>query len=176
MQEDERIRIETCLARAAGRGDAEAWRLLYESAFGSLLAFVRSRLRGRADLVEELVQEVWMVALRRIGDFEASRAPFGAWLRGIARRLLGRATGVSDEALPPESPAVRGADRRDLRARILAVLDRIPDPHQSLLQARYIQDLSVAEIAQARGATVKAIEAALFRARGCFREVFTRIE
>ena len=51
-----------------------------------LLAFLRSAVRD-ANTADDLFQETMLVAWRRLEDYDRSR-PFGAWLRGIAGKLL----------------------------------------------------------------------------------------
>jgi RNA polymerase sigma factor (sigma-70 family) len=52
----------------------------------SLTAFLRASLYDEA-AVDDLFQETKLIAWRKIGDYDRSR-PFGAWLRGIAKRLV----------------------------------------------------------------------------------------
>jgi len=52
---------------------------------GTLMAFLHAATRDHG-LAEDLFQQTLMVAWRRLDDFDRER-PFGAWLRGIARRL-----------------------------------------------------------------------------------------
>ena len=59
--------------------------LLRENA-DSLTAFVRAAVNDAA-AVDDLLQETMLIAWRKIGEYDRSR-PFGAWLRGIARRLV----------------------------------------------------------------------------------------
>jgi RNA polymerase sigma-70 factor (ECF subfamily) len=51
-----------------------------------LRAYVRA-LGAQDAWVDDLAQEAFLVAYRRLGDFEAD-ADFGRWLRGIARHLV----------------------------------------------------------------------------------------
>ena len=51
-----------------------------------LRAFVRA-LGADEAFVDDLAQEAFIVAYRRLGDFEAG-TNFGRWLRGIARHLV----------------------------------------------------------------------------------------
>src|SRR5512142_2460867 len=59
--------------------------LLRENA-DSLTAFVRAALDDAA-AADDLLQETMLIAWRKIGEYDRSR-PFGAWLRGIAKRLV----------------------------------------------------------------------------------------
>jgi RNA polymerase sigma-70 factor (ECF subfamily) len=52
----------------------------------SLTAFLRASVDDQS-AVDDLFQESMLIAWRRIGDYDRAR-PFGAWLRGIARRLV----------------------------------------------------------------------------------------
>ncbi|HLP08537.1 MAG TPA: sigma-70 family RNA polymerase sigma factor [Opitutaceae bacterium] len=51
-----------------------------------LRAYVRA-IGAQDAWVDDLAQEAFLVAYRRLGDFEA-HADFGRWLRGIARNLV----------------------------------------------------------------------------------------
>ncbi len=52
----------------------------------SLTAFLRASIYD-GSAVDDLFQDTMLIAWRRIGDYDRSR-PFGAWLRGIAKRLV----------------------------------------------------------------------------------------
>ena len=52
----------------------------------SLTAFLRASVYDQA-AAEDLFQETMLIAWRKIADYDRSR-PFGAWLRGIAKRLV----------------------------------------------------------------------------------------
>lgn len=52
----------------------------------SLTAFLRSSVRDEAS-ADDLFQETMLIAWRKIGEYDRNR-PFGAWLRGIAKRLV----------------------------------------------------------------------------------------
>jgi RNA polymerase sigma-70 factor (ECF subfamily) len=51
-----------------------------------LRAFIRS-LGAQEIWVDDLAQEAFLIAYRRLNDFETG-ADFGAWIRGIARNLV----------------------------------------------------------------------------------------
>jgi RNA polymerase sigma-70 factor (ECF subfamily) len=52
----------------------------------SLTAFLRASVYDES-AADDLFQETMLIAWRKIGDYDRTR-PFGAWLRGIARRLV----------------------------------------------------------------------------------------
>ena len=52
----------------------------------SLTAFLRASVYDTA-AADDLFQETMLIAWRKIGEYDRAR-PFGAWLRGIAKRLL----------------------------------------------------------------------------------------
>lgn len=64
----------------------EVFEILVKEHTGMLLAFLRATVRD-STAVEDLFQETMLVAWRRLSDFDRER-PFGAWLRGIASKLV----------------------------------------------------------------------------------------
>src|SRR5207247_2607118 len=88
MPSDDRVRRERALRRAVLAGDEGAWRAWYDESFAGLSAYARWRSGGLRDLADEIVQEAWLTAVRRIRAFDPSRGSFAHWLRGIAAHLL----------------------------------------------------------------------------------------
>lgn len=73
---------------AAKRGDAEAWRELYRAHAGRLLVWLETRSGpDSAVSAEDVLAETWLVAARRVHDFEGDADAFAGWLFGIGRRL-----------------------------------------------------------------------------------------
>ena len=67
-----------------GKPDAFLWIVRHEGP--GLRAFLASRLHQMHE-VDDLAQEVFLVAYRKLPEFEPGR-DFGVWLRGIARNKL----------------------------------------------------------------------------------------
>src|SRR5437763_597978 len=66
--------------------------------------------------------------------------------------------------------------RRSETSRLVQlVLDRLPGRYGDALEWKYIDGLSVAEIAERLGVGVKAAESTLTRARSAFRDAFTAV-
>ncbi len=67
-------------------GESDAWRALYLEHHEGLFRFVERMGTAPAD-VPDVVQEVFVVLHRRIGDFDG-RVAFRTWLFGIAVRIV----------------------------------------------------------------------------------------
>jgi RNA polymerase sigma-70 factor (ECF subfamily) len=180
MDETTRNREEQVLKDAVLRGDAAAWEALYRRGFRPLWAFISARTSGQRDVAEEITQECWMIAVRRLKDFDPHRAPFEAWLKGIAERLLmNHQRSLRRRPKPdPRTPMDLAAPTQDpdRTERVLLALTALPSSYQEVLRAKYERGLAVVEIATKMGRTQKAVESLLSRARDAFREVWRRLE
>jgi RNA polymerase sigma-70 factor (ECF subfamily) len=172
MPPGEQTARESGWRRAILAGDASAWRDLYDHAAPRLWAYVAWRCSGLHHLAEEIAQETWTVAVRRIRDFDPQRGTALAWLRGIAAQLL-RAHFRRMRPSQPLDAAIETAivmpDHADAEA-VARTLAELPEHYEAVLRAKYLDRQSVADIARERGETMKAIESLLTRARQAFRE------
>jgi RNA polymerase sigma-70 factor (ECF subfamily) len=178
MSEADRVWRERGLRQAVLAGNERAWQIWYDESFAALDAFLLWRCGGLRDLADELLQETWLVAVRRIRSFNPEQAPFRGWLRGIAvhvlqnrfRRRQRDAAVVSlngDVANPRDA-----AEIRERGERVAQALAELPEHYEAVLRAKYLEQKSVAEIAQERQETEKAIESLLTRAREAFRQSY----
>jgi RNA polymerase sigma-70 factor (ECF subfamily) len=165
---------------AVRAGDAEAWRRWYDAHFDRLAAYVRWRCAGLCDLADDVLQETWLVAVRRVGNFDPARGTFFDWLCGIASnaartavRTRGRQK-VRYRSLVPadDRSATEPADATDRAERTAVALSALPDHYEAVLRAKYLDCRSVNEIAAARGDSPKAVESLLSRARQAFRAAY----
>jgi RNA polymerase sigma-70 factor, ECF subfamily len=178
----ERVRAEQALRGAVLAGDPAAWRTLYEGAYLELWAYVVWRSGGLRDLAEEITQETWLVAVRRIGAFQPAQGSFQAWLRGIAAHCL--RNHFRTRRRRPEQP-IRDRDfaepmlvdvHRQEQAELIAqALAELPDHYEAVLRAKYLDLLSVAAIAEEWQESPKAIESLLTRARQAFRSAYEKL-
>jgi RNA polymerase sigma factor (sigma-70 family) len=170
---------DTELLRQAQAGDGTALRTLYERYLPSVWRYVYAQVSGDSHAAQDVVSETFLAAVRSIGTV-APEAVIGGWLIGIARhkvgdlhrrsRLAERAQFVlkqSVEARPAEPTTPLEAE--EMRGQVAAALDRLSDDERQVLEWKYLEELSVREIAERLGRTEKAIEALLYRARQSFR-------
>lgn len=164
-------------------GDADAFEVLVsryqEKVYGLVWGMVRDL--GHA---EDLVQDVFVKAFRKLGDFE-QKSRFYTWLYRIAvNRTLdflkgrGRTRIASLDELPQAEPAV-GAVETDPAAPLLErefvekmeeALAAIPEKFREILVLREVQGLSYEEIAETLQCSKGTVESRLFRARARLKE------
>ena len=174
------------LRSAVLAGDEIAWQTWYDETFPGLYAFVRWRCADLNDWADDIVQETWLTAIRRIRAFDPDQASFADWLRGIAANLLRNQLRKRHSApsLNGRPAALARADRtvpderrnRDRAEQIALALSRLPERYEAALRAKYLDQQSVAQMADAWNETPKAVESLLTRAREAFRQEYQRLE
>ena len=156
------------LVRGAQRGDRAAFAELYQRFTRMVHGIVLSRI-GRTD-VDDVVQDVFVRALERLGDLREPAA-FGGWLASIARH---RATdyGRLPQPMVPLSDDVamtRDADRLEALM-ILDAIRSLPDAYSETLVLRLVEGMTGAEIADRTGLTPASVRVNLHRGMKLLRE------
>lgn len=170
------------------RGDEAAFAEFFEASFGPLFRFARPRVGGDADAAEEVVQTTLCRAVRGLATYRGEAALL-TWLTTICRREIATWFEKQKKAPPmieltEDIPEIRAAldslgepesalRRKETARLVQAVLDRLPSRYGDALEWKYIEGLSVAEIAGRLGLTAKAAESLLTRAREAFRDGFS---
>lgn len=180
------------LARRVIAGDEAAFEEFFDRYFPRLFRFALPRLGGNEDDTEEIVQRVLIRGIARLGTYRGEAALL-TWLCTLCRReiaawsesacrlrevsffddrpeILAVLEGLSNvESEDPEAVLLR----RELSSLVQLTLDHLPSRYGDVLEWKYIQGLSVSEIAGRLGLGYKAAESLLTRARGAFREAFS---
>jgi len=171
------------------RKDRKAAARLVAAHIDAVYGYVRHRLTPRADLVDDVVQEVFLAALAGLAAFQG-QSSLRAWLLGIARHKVEDvyrrrlrvpevldAVGPDHEArLAPQVSVEERIDAARARDKARNVLARIPERYGLVLLWRYWQQRSVRDIAAAIGTTEKSVERTLARARERFKELWLKEE
>ena len=170
---------ETFTIYAAQNGSEQAWRQLFDRHFEAVYRFCLVLTRTRHDLAEELTQQVFVTAARRIHRFDPNRAAFRAWLFGVARnRHMATRTSEQRRKRHEESSSRGNSEmvaRPDSDLRVHEALARLPSHYRIVLDEKYLRGLSMNEIAANNGASVEAIESLLRRARASFAREYEQI-
>ncbi|HEX4611612.1 MAG TPA: sigma-70 family RNA polymerase sigma factor [Urbifossiella sp.] len=176
MNDRGRVWRERAVREAVLGGDAAAWRGWYDDHAPGLAAYVAWRCGGLPDLADDVLQETWLTAVRRLRAFDPTVGAFAAWLAGIAANAVRNALRarrrkptrpLSEAPEPGTGPAAA-----DTAERVAAALAALPGHYEAVLRAKYLDRRTVDEIAAAHGLTPKAVESLLGRARQAFREAF----
>jgi RNA polymerase sigma-70 factor (ECF subfamily) len=180
------------LTRRVLAGDEAAFEAFFDRYFPRLFRFALPRLGGNEDDAEEIVQRVLIRAIARLATYRGEAALF-TWLCTFCRHEIAafreRADNVREVSLfddRPEMVAVLEAlstigpedpettlRRRELSSLVQLTLDHLPSRYGDVLEWKYIQGLSVSEIADRLGLGYKAAESLLTRARAAFRDAFS---
>lgn len=151
-------------------------RRIYRATIDDLYAVVSRRCDGDRALSEDITQEAWLRAVRAWHQDGLPDKPL-AWLTTVATRLLSnhfrRPTeqsldvGAGEPSAPDEAAATDRNERRSLVERALA---RLPGAQARLLEAFHFDRTSVGQIAASMGASERAVEGRLRRARQNLRK------
>lgn len=171
------------LIRAIQAGNEAAFETLYERYLPSVWRYAFAQLAGHVAAAEDVVSETFLAAVRQVARLRPEGGSVGGWLIGIARHKVGdvrRRRGRVRTGTVPEEPArdddgpAAPLEAAETRAQVAAVMDGLPDDQRQAMEWKYMDDLSVREIARRLGRTEKAAETVLYRARNAFREAFER--
>lgn len=160
--------------------DSASVAAFYDAALPRIYSYFFNRCGGRAPVAEDLTQETFMAAVKELKQNRNVETPM-AWVFGIARhklldhlrikererrRLEAVASSEEGEAL------VEWADDDDSRDKAVAALERVADPQRSALVLRYLDGMSVPEVARELRKTVRATESLIARGKQSFRRAY----
>lgn len=169
---------------AAAVADLPSFESLYDRYFAYIWRSVQC-LGVPASQTDDVVQEVFVVAHRKLGAFEG-RSSLRTWLYGIALRCARvhrrkRKRHERDEALDAEGIAHDESGRPDQRAesaeavRILRViLERLDDDQREVFVLAELEELSAPEIAEILGVKLNTVYSRLRLAREAFAKAAAR--
>ena len=180
------------LARRMVAGDEAAFDDFFAAYASRLYRFALTRLDRDADAAEEVAQATLCAAMRKVTTYRGEAALF-TWLCTFCRHEIsahytrkgrtGRETPLTMDA-PDVQAALDslgaasedGPDERLRRAELArsvrGTLDALPARYADALEWKYLQGLSVDEIAARLTIGPKAAESLLTRARQAFRDAF----
>src|SRR5256885_601930 len=159
------------LVRGAQHGDRAAFAELYRRFTRMVHGIVLART-PRTD-VDDLVQDVFLVALERVTDIREPAA-FGGWLASIARRRAVDHARRRDltEALVNDVPSQTQPDHLEAMA-ILDTIRSLPEAYTETLVLRLVEGMTGAEIADRTGLTPASVRVNLHRGMKLLREKLT---
>jgi RNA polymerase sigma-70 factor (ECF subfamily) len=176
-------------------GDERAFREFFDAHFSGLFRFAMTRLGRNADAAEEVAQATLCKVVRKLHTYRGEASLFtwactfcrweiSGWMarngrHGVAVELVEEAPEVraaleSLSALGEQGPRERLL-RREVADLVRLTLDQLPHRYGDALEWKYIEGLSVKEIAARLSVGPKAAESLLTRARQAFRDAFAAL-
>lgn len=148
-----------------------------------LLKFISQKVADRAD-AEDIVQETLIAVYDSLPLFKA-RSSFLTWALGIAKHeiadfyrkkkikqvVFSRLPFLKElvsEALGPEL----ALQELESKKKIVRTLKNLSEGYSRILRLKYVEELSMRQIAKELNLTVKAVESKLTRARLAFQKVY----
>ncbi len=166
------------LVRRLRQRDPAAFQCLSERYLPAVWRFVYMRVDGDSHLAEDIVSEAVLALVRFLAEESNDEIENpGGWLRSVANhkvqdhyRAVARVRHLIDnakqtaEADTRDDPSKR-EESQEKRAEVRRAMDELSDQHRAVLEWKYLDKLSVREIAERWDTTEKAVESILFRAR-----------
>lgn len=157
----------------------------YQTYRPKLLAFVRSKITNPHE-AEDVVQDTLFAFLEAIRDFHGN-CRISTYLFSICRHkvidyyrkkkikqiVFSHASEIEDVLSPLLSPE-ETLDAVLLKEKLHKTLQKLLPQYTYILQARYILNMPVADIAKKLATTLKSAEMTLFRARKAFIQTYEK--
>ncbi len=172
-------------------GERSAFDELADLYFDPVYRFAMRRIGNDPELAAEMVQNTMVAALKKLDSFRRE-ATLQTWLCGIChfeimshfrRKGRGEEVELEDDQVqnlgalwqsPPQVPSAE-LERRERRDLVHRALDELAPRYAQVLEWKYLEEESVAEIADRLGLGLKAAESVLTRARTAYREAFGKL-
>ena len=168
------------LLRRAGKGDEEAFTLLYRRHQGALYRFAL-RMSGNAWSAEEIVQDVFMTLMRNPKKYDAARGTLGGFLYGVTRNRILKHLQRLPREVPlnekdengagpgiilqdPSTPAIQ-AEKRERAEQVWAAVLDLPADFREAVVLCELEERSYEEAAQMIACPIGTIRSRLHRGR-----------
>ncbi len=168
---------EAWLLGRAARGEPEAVRWLLDEVAPVVYGFVFARVGASQAVAEDLLQETLLEAVRSAANFRGEAAA-STWMCSIARRRLARyyeaerRAEVARSALRVEGVAAPADGAPELFERqdaVVRALGRLPALQRQVLVLKYLEEMSVQEVADQLGRSRVQVQSLLQRGRDSLR-------
>ena len=177
------LHAERELARGLREGSGQCWRNFYDAFALRVWNSVARRVGPASSDVADIVQETFLAAARSAGNYDPARGSLWCWLSGIARNqtaLFFRKRSTRQDAAHDFELAGREPEPEEqlataeLAKSVRKVLSLLPLEYETLLVGKYLDELSLEDLAAAEASTAVAVSSKLARARQAFRQEFEK--
>jgi len=156
----------------AGVGDPERFAAFYRAHVSDVYGYLLRLCAGDRSQAEDLTQDVWLALVEELRHGRTERADI-RWLITVARsRFIDQAR--RERRRESKLELVRREQPREdepTSGDVLDKLDKLQPLHRAVLVLRYVDDLSVPDVAVAIGRNLTPTNSLLARARAELRRV-----
>ncbi len=163
------------------RAEPAALGVIYDQYVDRIYSYIYHRV-GQPDVAEDLTGQVFMRMLEAVQTGRGWRSSFSGWLYRIAHNLVidhyrrrKRATFVDlEDAAPVQAQTgdpVRSSETQFERERLRSALAKLTDEQAQVISLRFLEDLSIAEVAEMLDKAEGAVKALQYRAVLALRRV-----
>jgi len=166
---DNDLRLELQQVNAAKANPAR-FDVLYDKYYKPIFVFVYRRT-GDEELAADITSQVFLKALINIQKYEYKGVPFSAWLFRIAFNEINMyfRKNNADRVVSLEQSNVQAMitevqdDHRDAEKRMMAALSRMDEPEIQLIELRFFEKRSFAEVGNIIGVTENNAKVKVYR-------------
>jgi RNA polymerase sigma-70 factor (ECF subfamily) len=162
-------------------GNPQAVKVWFEHYYPELLAFAQKKAQNVKD-AEDLAQETMVNSLRQMHLFRGE-ASLKTWMMTILRHEIAdyyrkKYAKKAIKTLPLSDFLFKYEIQKtsEVEYKVKVVLEKMLDRRKRLLLMKYVDGLSVKEIAQRMDKTFKAVESDLYRARESFKKLYVSLD
>ena len=157
--------------RQVVEGDIESFRLIVERYERPIARMIRNIINNR-DSCEDIAQDVFFTAYRKLASFDPARGNFSTWLFTIARNksinALRKKRPLSMSELPQNSDTHNPSDElaeREFFDELDAGLEALPSAQKRAFVLAEFEELSYEDIAQIEGVRIGTVKSRINRAK-----------
>lgn len=173
--------IEADLLSRLRAGDVHVYEMVFRKYRAALCAFAFGHLHNRAD-ADEIVQDLFLDLWRKREQIQVTSSLRAYLFAAVRNRVLNRSarirleqrwleesTAENVEVPAATEPVDEAMHAAEIRARVKTAISALPPGCRRVLELRWNEQLSYAEIADALGISIKGVENQLARARKALR-------
>jgi RNA polymerase sigma-70 factor (ECF subfamily) len=173
---------ETGIIKAVLDGDTESFRLLVQRYQKPIIRMIANLINDR-HICEDVAQEVFLAAYKKLPSFDPARSSFSTWLFTIARNKsinVMKKRRIPSIGNPPEDPdfsePVDSLIRDELFIELDKALKSLNPGHRRALVLAEFENLPYEQIAQIEGVRIGTIKSRINRAKHRLRMVLDGID
>ena len=162
---------ETGIIRAVLEGDTESFRLLVQRYQKPVIRMIANLINDR-HICEDIAQEVFLAAYKKLPSFDPTCSSFSTWLFTIARNKSINAMKkrrIPSVSIPPENPDFSEPGdsliQDELSVKLDQALTSLNPKHRRALVMAEFENLPYEQIAQIEGVRIGTVKSRINRAK-----------